>query len=217
MASVNARLRPLAQFAVCCIETASPSRSSGSTAPGQSCRPYVVTDMTIASRLWRKLTWHLRIFFPGILVQLYLAKYVLPMPWILIAVWGFNVILNHTVLQFVLQSELRTMSRTPTRLPLRNFYWDIARRHSEADFLVRFVFTLMFLAFGVAVAFGAVNMDSERSTVIDGILMIVWFGWIAAVFIYLFILKREQKREMLKMMRRHRDQARRTMRRLTGI
>ena len=164
---------------------------------GPFSRPYVVTDMTMASRLWRKLTWYWRIFFPGMIVQLLLAKYVLPMPWTLIAVWGFNVILNHRVLQFVLHSELRTMSRTPTRLPLRTYYWDIARRHSEADFLIRFVFALMLLAFGVAVAFGTVNVESKANAVVSGIVMMICFGSGAATFAYLLKLKREQKREML--------------------
>lgn len=153
-------------------------------------RPYVVDDPSTASRLFRKLTWHYRVFLSALIIgEAFLFPHIIRHPWVFFVFLGGVVALQWIVLRLVFFSELRALSRAPARLSLRAFYAATARGHSQGVLLLWFVGSLAFVVAGVAMLLAGGGLS------VIGIAVAVFFGACAAAWGYALKLKHEQNRE----------------------
>jgi hypothetical protein len=158
---------------------------------GPFSRPFVVSDPTVESRLFRKLTWHYRIFLSALIVgQAFLLPQIIRQPPRFFLFLGATVALQWLVLQLVFFADLRTLPRAPARLSLRTFYAATAQRHSVRGLLLGLIGSLAFVVAGATMLFA-----DFLSTI--GITVIVLLGASAVAWGYALKLKLAQNREEL--------------------
>lgn len=152
-------------------------------------RPYIVADSTTESRLFRKLTWHYRVFLSALIIgQVFLLPPIIRQPWIFFAYLGGLVALQWLVLRLVFLTDIRALSRASARLSLRTFYATTAQRHSGGGLLLGFIGSLALVAAGVVMLFAGGGLSAV------GITAVVFFGACAVAWGYALMLKHAQNR-----------------------
>jgi len=115
-------------------------------------RPYIIPDAATEQRIYRKQVWMLRVLLGGLIVGTPLLfvqhpEVVRELYWFLIFLVVI-LVLYWLVWRAVFARDLRSLQRAPTRLPLRSFYGQVAKRHSASGLTLGFISSLLFVACG---------------------------------------------------------------------
>jgi hypothetical protein len=117
-------------------------------------RPYLVEDEETRARLFRKMTWHLRVFLGAmILGQPFLIRYFFQRPWLFFAYSGAVLCVQWLALRVLFHRDLRVLRRAPARLSFRAFYTSMAQRHSKAALLLGFLGSIAFVVSSIPMLF----------------------------------------------------------------
>jgi hypothetical protein len=150
---------------------------------GPFSRPFIVLDAATESRLFNKLTWCYRIFLSVLIVgPILLLPCIFHQPTRFIAFLGAVVAVQWLALKLVFFADLRKLTPDRSRISLRVYYAEMARRHSRRELVFGLVGSLAFATTGAAMLFagGIIAIDST---------IIVLFGVCAAAWGYALRLK----------------------------
>lgn len=146
-------------------------------------RPYIIPDEETERRLFRKHLWFMRIVMGGLILIMPFLLVTFPIinkdPIIfLIYIVGITVA-SRIISYLVFRSELSKLSRTPTRIPLKNFYLNTADKHSLVKLILGLACCLLFVV-------GGLFLDGDPY--ISGF-CIVLFGIFSLAWAYMLYLK----------------------------
>ncbi len=147
-------------------------------------RPYVIIDQATESRLFKKLTWHYRIFLSTLIVgQTFLMPRIIQQPLRFFGFLAAIMAIQWLVLRITFFADLRKLRRASGRISLRTFYAETAERHSARGLVWGMVGSLAFVLAGIAV------MLADREMVAVGATLSGMFVACAVAWGYMLRLK----------------------------
>jgi hypothetical protein len=153
---------------------------------GPWARPYILPDAETERRIFWKLVWHLRITLGAVILAVPLALIAFPallltplnLFGLFMAITGIQVLAS--IILFA--PDLRKLDRVSTRLPVKDFYREMARKHGLLALAAGLVLSLAFVAFGVWLL-------TQPQFMLIGLINAIFFGLCAAAWGYVMLLK----------------------------
>jgi len=151
---------------------------------GPLSQPYLTPDSATEKRLFRKMTWYHRVFLSALILGApFLYFRISERPWLFFVFLASVIVLESVILRLLFRSDLRTMPRSASRLPLRTFYGSMAGRHSKGSLVFGFIASLVFALVGTVISLAGGWMLAIGSTVV------MFSGLCAVVYGYALRLK----------------------------
>jgi hypothetical protein len=121
---------------------------------GPRFRPYIMPDAETERRISRKLVWQLQIMLGVVILGLPLltAWHIVQKPVYFIGVLVVVTAAFMLARKLTLASDLRGLRRTDRPLPVKDFFGEMARKHSFGGLCLGFATSLAFVAIGVGMA-----------------------------------------------------------------
>lgn len=154
-------------------------------------RPFIIPDADTEWKLYKKSIWMNRISLGLItLLSILVKEYpkLLQQQFLFLIFLATSSAVVVAIGRIVYARELRTMQRAPVRLGAREYYRQMGERHSMSSAVLRFLVSILFIAFGIwnlkSGTLVAFKMSPEVS-----IICICFFSLTAVAWGYTFYLK----------------------------